>query len=199
MLPSASPGHGIVGAVTSRIPDTVSAPRLEIRRLRLADAPSLVEAITASVEHLRPWMPWIAFEPQSVDQRVDYIARTQREWEGGGDLGVGLFLDGRVVGGAGLHRRVGPDGLEIGYWVHVDHVGRGYAQEVAAALSDLALSLPGIERVVIRHDLANRRSEGVPRRLGFRIVEEVADGRTSPGECGITRWWELRRDGRARP
>ncbi len=107
-------------------------------------------------------MPWVAFEPQTVEQRVALIERWQAEWSGGGDSTLGILCDGRVVGGTGLHRRVGPDGLEIGYWVHVDHVGRGYAQEASAALTDVALSLPGIERVVIRHDAANRRSEGVP-------------------------------------
>lgn len=181
------------GPMPERLPHRVTTARLELRAWRADDAGALGEAITASIEHLRPWMPWVAFEPQTVEQRVALIERWQAEWSGGGDSTLGMLSDGHVVGGTGLHRRVGPDGLEIGYWVHVDHVGRGYALEASAALTDLALSLPGIRRVVIRHDVANRRSEGVPRRLGYRLVEEIGDGRRgAPGETGISRFWERR-------
>ena len=42
------------------------------------------------------------------------------ERRGGGrrDEIVGLFVDAPVVGGAGLRRRIGQGGLEIGCWVH---------------------------------------------------------------------------------
>ena len=80
---------------------------------------------------------------------------------------MGVFLADEVIGGSGLHRRRGPHGLEIGYWVHIDHTRCGYASEVAAAMTTTAFTIDGIERVEIHHDKANVASAGVPRRLGF--------------------------------
>ena len=36
-----------------------------------------------------------------------------------------------VLGSTGLHPRVGPEALEIGYWVRTDQTGRGLATEAA--------------------------------------------------------------------
>ena len=47
----------------------------------------------------------------------------------------GILVDNEVVGGGGPHQRAGPDTLEIGYWVHVDHIGSGYALEAPAQLA----------------------------------------------------------------
>ena len=49
-------------------------------------------------------------------------------WTSGSGYEYGIFLpDGALVGGCGLHRRIGPSALEIGYWVHVAHTRRGIA------------------------------------------------------------------------
>ena len=39
-------------------------------------------------------------------------------------------------------RRIDKNGLEIGYWVHPEFVGRGYATRAAEALTTLGLGLP---------------------------------------------------------
>ena len=89
--------------------------------------------------------------------------------------------------------RIGPGGLEIGYWVHPGAPGRGMATAAAAALTEAALGLPGIERVEILHDLSNAASGQVPRKLGLR---QGRDGRGpvrpgAPGECGTSAVWRL--------
>jgi len=38
-----------------------------------------------------------------------------------------------VLGEVGLMPRIGPGALEIGYWVHIDHVGRRLATEASHA------------------------------------------------------------------
>ena len=156
-----------------RLPDLHHSPRLTLRRWVDADAPALSAAILASADHLRPWMPWIASEPVRLDDRVALIDRWNADWEQGGDLVVGIFMDGAVVGGSGLHRRRGPGVLEIGYWVHVDHVRQGIASEVSELLTTAAFTVADIERVEIHHDKANDASAGVPRRLGFTLADEA--------------------------
>ena len=178
----------------ARLPVFATSERLILRAWTIADEPVFSAAIAASVEHLLPWMPWAALEPVAAADRRVLIAQWHDEWEAGGDSQFGIFaLDGGVSGGAGLHRRIGDDGLEIGYWVHVDHVGNGYAQETAKALTQLAFTIDGIDRVEIRHDRANTASGRVPAALGYMLVDEHAREITAPGECGITCVWRMTR------
>lgn len=164
--------------------------------------PALGAAIESSLEHLRPWMGWAAEEPSSRAERLSRIEHWHLGWEEGRDSVLGIFArDGALVGGAGLHRRVGPGGVEIGYWVHVDHIRRGYATETAGALTGAAFELPDIERVEIHHDKANLASGGVPRRLGFTLVEEAPREVEAPAELGIECRWVMTREqwGRLQP
>ena len=177
-----------------RPPDVLHTHRLVLRRWVVADAPRLSAAILASLEHLRPWMPWVAAEPVTLEDRVALIERWQTDWEQGGDLVVGIFMDDMVVGGSGLHSRRGPGVLEIGYWVHVDHARHGIATEASEALTSAAFTVDGIERVEIHHDKANVASAGVPRRLGYTFADETRDSVTSPGDVGIDCRWVMRRE-----
>ncbi len=151
------------------------------------------EAIAASVEHLKPWMSWASLEPLPNAERHELIERSQADWEAGGDAVFGVFLDGAVVGGGGLHRRAGAGVLDIGYWVHVDHVRTGVASELAASLTTAAFEVDGVEHVDIHHDKANVASSGVPRRLGFTLLGESADEATAPAEVGIDCHWRVSR------
>jgi RimJ/RimL family protein N-acetyltransferase len=174
-----------------RLPDRIESARLVVRCYGEDDAPALVAAVTASIEHLRPWMPWIAAEPVDVAARTELIRTWDRERRGGGGVVYGMFLGDELVGGTGFHRRIGPGGLEIGYWTHRDHVRRGYATEAAGALTAAAFDLDGIERVEIHHDKANVASAGVPSRLGYTRLAETPDEITSPGEVGIDCGWVM--------
>lgn len=168
-----------------RIPDEVRTARLLLRRWRDGDAPLLHEAVIASLEHLRPWMRWVAFEPLSVEDRARLIV----DWaDAAADTDAeaiyGVFCDGAVVGGCGLHRRAGPDTLEIGYWIHADHVGQGYATELARGLTSAAFTVDGIERVEIHHDKANTRSSAVPQKARVRTWPRSSGRDPGPGRGG---------------
>jgi len=178
----------------SRLPDRIETERLVLRLWTEADVPGLVAAIAASIDHLRPWMSWIPGEPETVERKTERVVRWRREWEEGGKSVLGVFLDGEPIGGTGLHRRVGEGGVEIGYWIHVDHIGKGYATEVSAALTDAAFTVPDIERVEIHHDKANVASAGVPRRLGFEMIGESEREPEAPAEVGVEWIWVMTRD-----
>jgi ribosomal-protein-serine acetyltransferase len=176
---------------------TVLPERVEIseglvmRRWLAEDAEALGRAVAESAEHLRPWMAWIADEPLPIERRRAKIAEWERDWLQGGDVTLGVFVDGQVAGGCGLHRRIGPGGLEIGYWIHVDFLRRGLATRVARTLTDTAFAVPGISRVEIHHDKANQASAGVPRKLGFEWLGESRDQPEAPADLGIEWRWRI--------
>jgi len=165
----------------------------EMRRYQREDAPALASAVTENLDHLRPWMPWIALEPTTLTEREALIGRWEREWEEGRQYNFGMFQGTRVVGGSGLVRRIAEGGLEIGYWVHHDFTRRGFATRAARTLTTLGLGLPDVTHIEIHHDRANVVSGRVPSRLGFEMVREQAEEVTAPGQTGVSCIWRMDR------
>jgi ribosomal-protein-serine acetyltransferase len=177
----------------ARLPQRIEANDLLLRRWEVSDAALQEQAIAESADHLRPWMAWIAEEPKSLQERRALLASWVEDWKAGGDAVFAVFANGEIAGSAGLHRRAGPETLEIGYWIGVRFLRRGLATRVAAMLTEAAFCTPGITCVEIHHDKANIPSEAIPRRLGFRLIGERADEPEAPGELGVERTWRLER------
>ena len=162
-------------------------------------AAELAEAVTESAELLRPFMPWARGEYGLADAER-FLDSCEQGWDAGTEFSyairTGAVLGGsELAGSAGLMTRIGPGGLEIGYWVHAGHVRRGLATAATSALIAEAFTLPGIARVEIRHDELNIASGGIPRKLGFAFVrsEPGTDSRldgTEPTDLV----WEITRE-----
>ncbi len=150
-------------------PYRIESERLVIRCWEPEDAPALKEAVDSSLDHLRPWMPWAADEPQSLDEKVELLRYFRGEFDLEKNFVYGVFDvdESRVVGGSGLHPRGGEGSLEIGYWIRADSVGQGFATELTAVLTRAGIELAGLERVDIQVDPANEVSQRIPRKLGF--------------------------------
>jgi len=162
-----------------------------LRRWRPDDLEAATEAVFTSLEHLRPWMPW-AVDFSSASQ-AEFLAGCERDWQSGAAFNYAILADGAIAGSAGLMTRIGPGGLEIGYWVHQAYTRRGLATASSAALVDQAFALPGIERVQIVHDELNVASSGIPRKLGFTEIELRPLDHKPLGGTGTGVVWELSR------
>ena len=51
------------------LPPRTTSARLTMRPWQPGDAPALCAAIAASLEHLRPWMPWATAVPTVHEER----------------------------------------------------------------------------------------------------------------------------------
>jgi ribosomal-protein-serine acetyltransferase len=179
---------------THRPAEHLTQGAVTLRRWRAADAELVLSLVRESLDHLRPWMPW-ARSDYSLADATGYLQLAETQWAEATAFQYLIVANGTPAGSAGLMARIGAGGLEIGYWVHPDHTGQGVATAAAAALTEAALQLPGIDRVEIHHDAANLASERVPVKLGYR---HVATGPTdtderAPGESGIAKVWRITR------
>jgi RimJ/RimL family protein N-acetyltransferase len=169
----------------------VPAGALLLRKMRRDDAVPVAAAVGASLDHLRPWMPWAT--PEAADHRSQLarIEEAAEMWATGTDYIYLIMVDdgATVAGTIGLHRRVGDGGIEIGYWISAEHTRRGYATAAAGALTPVALALPGVRRVEIHCDEANVPSAGVPRKLGYRLDHIEPHEPEAPGERGRRMIW----------
>lgn len=173
-------------------PELIRLDGIVLRRLRPEDAEVTVKAINENLDHLRPWLPWAGAEPRSLAAQLTWLERVDQAWAEDTEYAYGIFSPdgaGELYGGGGLHRRVGPEAIEIGYWLAARHTGRGYARALARALTEAALALPGIKRVEIHCDEANVRSAAIPKALGYRLDRVEEDGVHAPAESGRGMVW----------
>src|SRR4051812_17942818 len=89
----------------------IETARLVLRCYQPADAPLLKAAIDASLDSLRPWMPWARDEPRPLPEKVSMLRRFRGMFDLGQDFIYGVFTpeETEVRGSSGLHTRLGPD------------------------------------------------------------------------------------------
>lgn len=176
----------------NRPPEWLDLPDgFALRRRTVADAPEINDAVIRNLEHLRPWMPWASAAP-SLAHSTEMTRVGSELWEQGSDflyVLVAAERPERIVGMFGLHRRIGPGGIEIGYWIDQEHTGRSLATNGSAALTGAALDLADVERVEIHCDEANAASAAVPRKLGYRLDRIVEVPGEAPAETGRKLIW----------
>jgi RimJ/RimL family protein N-acetyltransferase len=161
-------------------PYRIETKRLVLRCYSPDDAELLSDALNSSIDHLKPFMPWADDLPQSVDDSRALLRRFRAAFDTNEQFVYGMFAadESELLGGCGLHPRVGAGGLEIGYWVRASATRQGIATEAAAALTRAGFEVCGADRIEIRIDPANIQSLGVPNKLGF--PEEVRLRRRLP-------------------
>lgn len=181
------------GGEGDRPTETLEGPRVVLRRVDPTYRDALASALAASIPELRAFMDWAQDDPSDAGAIAEFLDIADRDWSADRAYGFHIF-DGvagddgaaaTLVGNCALMRRVGPDAIEIGYWVRSDHAGRGLATEAAAVLVEAAWKLEHVERIVIRHDLANAASARVAEKLGFLEIDRVAVEVTAAGESGV--------------
>lgn len=98
-------------------------------------------------------------------------------------LVVEAVATGEVVGDVslGYHSRNHRSG-EIGWVLHPEHHGRGYATEAARVMLRLGFEGLGLHRIVARCDARNRASIRVMERLGMRREAHLVENEYVKGE-----------------
>lgn len=147
----------------------IKTHRLLIKCYDPRDAFLLKEAIDESRDHLSPWMSWAKYEPEELDKKIQRIREYRANFDLDENYGYGIFLPdrSRIIGSTALKTTISEDVREIGYWMHKDFVNKGYATEVASALTKVAFEINKVNIVEIHCDIKNVRSSAIPKKLGF--------------------------------
>jgi RimJ/RimL family protein N-acetyltransferase len=173
-------------------PETIDLGDVALRRWAIAHVPALTTAVVESLPHLQPWMVWATPDEATEEAFTRFREETAARSAEGHEAVFGIFdaRTGAVLGGVGLHDRVGPTAVELGYWLHVAATGRGLMTRIVAHLTDLALAQEAVTWVEIRCDEANTASAAVPRRLGFALAATIASDRPqAPADTGRDLIW----------
>jgi RimJ/RimL family protein N-acetyltransferase len=161
----------------------VETPRLTLRCWNPSDATELRAALDASDHHLRPWIPFMKDEPRSLQETIEWLRGHRAAFDSDQLHRYAVVRrdddNGSIVGENMLLSRVGPGGLEVGYWTHVDCGGRGYATEASCAMIRVAFEISRVERIEIHCAPGNAPSAAIPAKLGFRHEATLKDRATN--------------------
>lgn len=147
----------------------IETARLVVRCYQPSDGRLLAESVSESVEHLKPWMPWAHVEPEPLEEKEKRVLRFRGMFDLHENYVYGIFNreETKLLGGTGLHPRLGDNELEIGYWIHKDFINKGLVTESTAALVKVAFDIVHVHRIEIHCDPGNLASASIPRKLGF--------------------------------
>jgi ribosomal-protein-serine acetyltransferase len=170
-----------------QLPELVDGGLVHLYRRRESDVAELWEAIHASAAELGGFLSWAAHGPPSMQDLEQRIVDVDEKFESGAEFEFVLreSTTGDLVGEAGGEFR-NERTVELGYWVRTDRTGRGYATSAAAALTGAVFdAFSRVERVELRMDKGNTRSEAVARHLGWPLLgEERFDSEPFGGQTG---------------
>lgn len=168
--------------ILKEFPEEFSTERLVIRMPRPGDGKVVYEAIMASINELKPWMPFAQKEQSEQDVEVNirsaYISFLKRE-----DLRLLVFLKetGEFVASSGLHRiDWSIPKFEIGYWIDSRFSGKGYMTEAVKGIAQFAFRELQARRIEIRCDAKNMKSRAIPETLGFSLEGILKNDDVSP-------------------
>jgi RimJ/RimL family protein N-acetyltransferase len=142
-----------------------------------------------SIDHIGQFMPTVKVE--LLGDRAALITDARRAFDAGERFEYGIFLcDGSFVGNCGGHL-VAEGELNLGYWVLLEHLRRGYASEAVRAVTAAGFQA-GLRRFVLNCHPDNTASIGVARSTGFAYLS--TEERVAPSGVRYEEMtWELQR------
>ncbi len=161
---------------------------IETERLRLRfHTPADFEPLLAiqSRSDVTRWLYWGPRDEREVRASLDLkLAATRIDTDGDAfTLAIEPKDSGAYAGDVGLwSTRHEHRGGEVGFILHPDHHGRGYAAEAAAPLLELGFSSFGMRRIVGTLEARNAASARVLEKLGMRREAHLVENEFVKGE-----------------
>jgi RimJ/RimL family protein N-acetyltransferase len=174
------------------LPPMLEGPRLELAVYTPREVDRVRAVVGSSRPHLSSFLGW-AVTPASREDDLMRAVLGETTWREGRGAQYVISEAGTVRGMIGLHRRGGPDELEIGYWLAADATGRGLMTEACTVVTTAAFGAPEVHAVEITNDVRNHRSGAVAARLGFRRVGAFTSSTYTDQESGIKVRWRVER------
>jgi ribosomal-protein-serine acetyltransferase len=141
---------------------------LFLKSLELSEAEELLLLVDANRPYLREWLPWLDLT-SSIDEMIVFVESTLHQISSNLGFQTAIWHQGQIVGIIGYHHLEWANRSTcIGYWLDERYQGKGIMTKACRALVDYAFDDWKLNRIEIRCAEGNRKSRGVPERLGFK-------------------------------
>ncbi len=160
-------------------PEHYRTDRFIIRSYLPGDGPLLAEALNASYEHLKAFMPWA--QPHTNEEEAEQLARKFRaRYLLAEDFVLGIFApdsfdcaqdkESLLLGSTGFHLREGDlnnRSAEIGLWIRTSHAQQGLGTAALRAMLRWGFEAWPWERLSWRCDGRNIASQRTAEKAGM--------------------------------
>ena len=150
--------------------------QLVLRTYTRNDAPALFDLVNRNRAHLLPWLNWVEGTTR-VEHSVEFIEGSRHEADTQQGLAMGVFLQGSLVGGVGMHQwHHQLKRAQIGYWIDKNREGQGIMYTSAASFVAFLFEKVGLNKVELHYAAPNTRSGKLAERLHFRVEGIIRQG-----------------------
>ncbi len=101
---------------------------------------------------------------------------------------IALREDSKIIGSLGFRGAPQNGEVELGYGIHPEYEGNGYASEAVKAAVDWAFGQPEVYFIVAETEPENKASQRVLEKLGFAPVAQGEEGPRFEKERPSTSW-----------
>lgn len=141
---------------------------ITLKMMNKKDAEELFAITDRSRDYLREWLPWLDYTKSKEDSLQFIMNNFQLHAERKG-VTLGIFYRGSLAGVAGYNELDWTNKIAyIGYWLDIEHQGKGIMTRAVRALVDHAFDQYKLNRIDIRAAYDNKKSQAIPKRLGFQ-------------------------------
>jgi len=147
-----------------KVPETIQAERLILRKARIEDAPAIFKGYAQDPDITR-YMIWNPH--RNIQETKEFLSACEELWRTGDDFAYVIILkeNKSLIGMFSIH----PMNLkvEVGYVLSHPYWGKGYMTNALRAVIEWALAQPDIFRVQATCDVDNIGSARVMEKAGM--------------------------------
>lgn len=145
------------------------------------DAGALFVAVNNSRQHLSPWLNWVQ-QTTKPEHSLQFIKSSQQALDNQESLALGIFFDGEVIGGVGMHQwNHLVKKAQIGYWISKEFEGKGIVNASLKVFIHFLFEKTGLNKIEIHFSPGNKRSARVAEHLGAKIEGVIRESAVRNG------------------
>jgi len=149
---------------------------IELRTLEVSDAQDFFELTKKNDSHLRQWLGWLDDDKSVVDTEK-YIEESNKRFANKEGLDLGIFCDGKHVGGIGLFPwDTANKRTSIAYWLTEDFQGKGIMTDSFKKVLEYAFTEMSLNRIEVTCAVGNTKSSALPKKFGFTLEGITREG-----------------------
>lgn len=153
---------------------------IELRLLEEGDNEEVVRVVQENRDHL---IEYLDFIPNvNLTSQLQAIQKWRQIYRDGEGFEAGIFWRGQFIGMCGLRIDASDDRGEIGYWLAEEYTGKGIMTLLVKELLALGFQSYHLHKITIMTVDTNIKSQGIPKRLGFKYDGLLRDHQKLHGE-----------------